>query len=222
MSLEANDTIRIDLHVHTAYSYDGFSTPEQLARACRRKGITGLAITDHDTIEGALVCQRTLPFTVIVGEEVSTRSGHVIGLFLKKPIPPKLSVAETIACIREQGGLVYLPHPFDRVRSSHLSAAELTEVADQVDMVEVFNSRNLFEEANQKALDYARANQRWQTVGSDAHIVGEVGRSSVEMPAFANAEEFLTNLQGARLLGKRTPLRVRAYIKLRKKLRGIR
>jgi predicted metal-dependent phosphoesterase TrpH len=217
----AQDRLRIDLHVHTAYSYDGFSTPEQLAQTCRRRGITGLAITDHDTIEGALVCRKALPFTVIVGEEVSTQSGHLIGLFLKKTIPPGRSVTETIARIREQGGLVYLPHPFDRVRSSHMSEDELNAVADQVDMVEVFNSRNLFHAANRQALDFANTTHRLHTAGSDAHIATEVGRSYVEMEPFTSTEEFLVNLQGARLLGRRTSLTVRAWIKLRKRLRGI-
>jgi predicted metal-dependent phosphoesterase TrpH len=211
---------RIDLHVHTIYSHDGFSTPEQLLHTCRRKGITGLAITDHNTIEGALVCEKALPLTVIVGEEVSTQSGHVIGLFLKEPIPPGLSVVETIARIREQEGLVYLPHPFDRVRSSHISEAELETVADQVDMVEVFNSRNLFEEANRRALAYAETHNRLQTVGSDAHIPTEVGRSYIEMAPFANAEEFLANLHAACLRGRKTSLAVRAWIKLRKKWRS--
>jgi predicted metal-dependent phosphoesterase TrpH len=221
MSQAVNGLLRLDFHVHTVFSYDGFTTPEQLIRTCQRRGITGLAITDHNTMEGALICQRLLPLRVIVGEEISTQSGHVIGLFLKKPIPPGLSVKETIARIREQEGLVYLPHPFDRVRSSHLTSSELEELADDVDMVEVFNSRNLFEEANRQARDYARAKNRLQTAGSDAHIPSEVGRSYVEMAVFSNAEEFLAQLQAARLQGRKTPLTVRAYIKLRKRLRGI-
>jgi predicted metal-dependent phosphoesterase TrpH len=221
MSQPANGLLRLDLHVHTAFSYDGFTTPEQLARTCRRRGISGVAITDHNTLEGALICQRVLTLKVIVGEEVSTKSGHVIGLFLKEPIRAGLSVTETIRRIRDQGGLVYLPHPFDRVRSTHLTSSELEEVAQEVDMVEVFNSRNLLNKANRQALDYAEANKRLQTAGSDAHIPSEVGRSYVEMAVFSNAEEFLAKLEAARVQGRKTPLAVRAYIKVRKRLRGI-
>jgi len=222
MNAAARVVQRLDLHVHTAYSHDGFSTPDQFLSACRRRRITGLAITDHDTIEGALALQKLLPLTAIVAEEVSTRSGHVIGLFLTASIPAGLPVPETITRIRDQGGLVCIPHPFDRVRSSHISEAQLDVVASQIDMVEVFNSRNLFEEANRRALAFARAKGRLQTVGSDAHVVGEVGRSYVEMAPFSSSEEFLANLRDARLHGRRTPLTVRAWIKLRKKLRGIR
>jgi hypothetical protein len=219
MTREANGLLRIDLHVHTVYSHDAFATPDQLLHTCRRRGITGLAITDHNTIEGALACRRVLPFPVIVGEEVSTQSGHVIGLFLKEPVPAGRSVAETIGRIRDQGGLVYLPHPFDRVRSSHLSEEELVAVAGQVDMVEVFNSRNLFDAANREALAYARSAQRVHAVGSDAHSAAEVGKSYVEMAPFATPGEFLANLRGASLRARRTPLAVRALVKLRRRLR---
>ncbi|HWT78614.1 MAG TPA: PHP-associated domain-containing protein [Candidatus Acidoferrum sp.] len=222
MNTLENGLFRVDLHVHTAFSYDGFATPEQLSRVCQRKGITGLAITDHNTIEGALHCQRHLPFPVIVGEEVSTRSGHLIGLFLKETIPPGLSMMETIARIRDQHGLVYLPHPFDRVRSSHIGDVELEQVAGLVDMVEVFNSRNLFAEANRQALALAQTRQSLQTVGSDAHSASEVGNSFVEMAPFSGAEEFLLNLRGGHLHGRKTSLGWRAIMKLRKRLRGIR
>ncbi len=161
-----------------------------------------------------------LPFPVIVGEEVSTQSGHVIGLFLRDTVPPGLSVAETIGRIRDQGGLVCLPHPFDRVRSSHLTEAELAAVAGQVDMVEVFNSRNLFDGANRAALAYARASHRVHAVGSDAHSAAEVGKSYVEMAPFATPEQFLANLRGASVRTRRTPLALRALVKLRRRLRG--
>jgi predicted metal-dependent phosphoesterase TrpH len=216
-----NDLVRIDLHVHTAYSYDGFTTIEQLIAVCLRRGLNGLAITDHDTLEAALLCKKSLPFQVIVGEEVTTASGHLIGLFLKRWIPPGLSVAETIDRIRDQGGLVYLPHPFDRVRSGYMSPGELQELANRFDMVEVFNSRNLFDDANHRAAAFAASHSLLRTVGSDAHIPHEVGRSSLEMTAFCGPDEFKANLKQARPTTRRTPLGVRALIKLRKKLAGI-
>jgi predicted metal-dependent phosphoesterase TrpH len=211
----------MDLHVHTMYSHDGFTTLEQLARVCRRRGLGALAVTDHNTIEGARVCQKALDLTVVVGEEVSTRSGHLIGLFLTEPVPPGLSMTETIARIRGQGGVVYLPHPFDRVRSAHLDEDELRDVGPHVDVVEVFNSRNLFPESNRRALAFAQATRRLQAVGSDSHVPSEVGRSYVEVAPFSSSEEFLVNLGRARLRRRRTPLAIRAWIKLRKKLRGL-
>jgi predicted metal-dependent phosphoesterase TrpH len=216
-----NDLLRIDLHVHTAYSYDGFTTIEQLSAVCQRRGISGLAITDHDTLEAALLCKKSLPLQVIVGEEVTTACGHLIGLFLTHWIPPGLSVAETIDRIRDQGGLVYLPHPFDRVRSGYMSPTQLQELAGRFDMVEVFNSRNLFPDANHKAATFAESHSLLCTVGSDAHIPHEVGRSTLQMKAFSGPEEFLVNLKQAQLTARRTPLAVRALIKLRKRFAGI-
>lgn len=221
MSAPSNGTWKMDLHVHTQYSCDGFTTPEQLLRSCLRRGLAGVAVTDHDTIEGALVFRRELPIEVIIGEEVSTTSGHVIGLFLTERVPPGLSATETIRLIRQQGGLVCVPHPFDRVRSSHIPVEELHEIAGQLDMVEIFNSYNLFEGADRLAAEFAGFAGKPGTAGSDAHVAGEVGRSYVEMAPFAGPRQFLENLGRAHLVCRKTSLAVRAVTKARKKIRNI-
>src|SRR5580693_442815 len=109
---------RFDLHLHTEYSPDCDTSLERIEAHCLAQGLTGLAVTDHNTLEGALrLRDRVKSLQVIVGEEVSTRDGDVIGLFLREPIPPRLSALETMDAIHAQGGLVYLPHPFDRAHA---------------------------------------------------------------------------------------------------------
>ncbi|MBC7261726.1 MAG: PHP domain-containing protein, partial [Chloroflexi bacterium] len=110
--------IKVDLHIHTCYSPDSLTSLEAVIAAALERGLGALAITDHNAIEGALALQRMAPFPVIVGEEILTAEGDIIGLFLQELIPPKLTPAQTIARIREQGGVVYIPHPFDFRRSA--------------------------------------------------------------------------------------------------------
>ncbi len=135
----------VDLHCHTRASFDSLSAPLDVVRRAAERGITHLAITDHDRIEGALEARDGAPagLTVIVGEEVKTADGDLIALFLDRAVPPGLSALETIAAVREQGGLVGIPHPFDGLRNSMLRDAGLATLAERVDWVEAFNARVL-------------------------------------------------------------------------------
>jgi predicted metal-dependent phosphoesterase TrpH len=152
----------------------------KVAYTARRRGLTHLAITDHDTIEGALRARDGAPagLTVIVGEEVKTAAGDLICLFLERAIPPGLSVAETVAAAREQGGLVGIPHPFDGYRSSLLKDEGLASIAGLVDWVESHNARVAFGGGNEKAAAFAAGHRLPGIAVSDAHTILEVGVAS--------------------------------------------
>ena len=195
-------TVRVDLHCHTHRSHDSATSYQALVGACQRRGIDVIAITDHNRIEGALEFRDTAGQRCIVGEEVRTTEGEVIGLFLTEFIPPGLSPEETIAEIRRQGGVVYVPHPFDRVRRSVITPAALQRVAPLVDAVEVLNARLHSASQNADALRFARERGLLQGAGSDAHTAFEVGRAGVEMPDFDDAVSFKRSLASSRVFGK--------------------
>ena len=170
----------VDLHCHTSASFDSLASPRAVVAAAARRGLTHLAITDHDRIEGALAAQDAAPsgLNVIVGEEIRTRDGDLIAVFLTRAIPPGLSAAETIVAIREQGGLVGIPHPFDRFRGS-LSKGEspgtIEALAATVDWVESWNARLMIGDGNARAAELALAAGVPGVAVSDAHTTIEVG-----------------------------------------------
>jgi predicted metal-dependent phosphoesterase TrpH len=166
----------VDLHCHTRFSFDSLASPRSIVRAAAARGLTHLAITDHDRIEGALEARDQAPegLVVIVGEEIRTANGDLIAAFLERAIEPGMSAAETIAAVREQGGLVGIPHPFDRFRGSLLRDARMASLAPLVDWVEAYNAR-LLGGGNQLAAEFATANGLPGIAVSDAHSVLEVG-----------------------------------------------
>ncbi len=170
----------IDLHCHTSASFDSLASPRAVVAAAARRGLTHLAITDHDRIDGALAARDLAPggLTVLVGEEIRTRDGDLIAVFLSQAIPPGMSASETIAAVREQGGLVGIPHPFDRFRGS-LARGEtprsLEGLAASVDWIEAWNARLMVGSGNARAAELAVAAGVPGVAVSDAHTVGEVG-----------------------------------------------
>ena len=166
----------VDLHCHTRASFDCLSAPKAVVRAAAERGLTHLAITDHDRIDGALEARQLAPagLTVIVGEEVKTRDGDLICLFLERAIPPGLSAEETISAAREQGALVGIPHPFDRLRGSLLRDARMDSLGASVDWVESHNAR-LMGRGNERAAAYARERGLPGVAVSDAHSILEIG-----------------------------------------------
>jgi hypothetical protein len=204
--------LKADLHVHTRYSKDSTSPPEEIVRHCLDTGINCLAITDHDTMAGAIEVKRIAPFKVIVGEEILTNRGEIIGYFLNEEVPPHLSPAETIARIKEQGGLVCIPHPYDRFRPhSKLRRDALKRILPQVDMIEIANSRTFLSRDSRRALELARVNGLPGTAGSDAHVVGEIGKTYLEMPDFKTPQEFLAALRQAGVVSNKTSILIHFY-----------
>jgi predicted metal-dependent phosphoesterase TrpH len=199
--------IRVDLHVHSSASFDCKVEPERVAARCRQLGLSPVFLTDHDTIDGALKL-RAAGVRVVVGEEIATTEGELIGLFLTERIPAGLSSGEAVFRIKEQGGLVYLEHPYDTVRR-RLTEEAIEKLADKIDIVEVFNGRS-DEQANRPAKDLCETLGAAPGAGSDAHTVDEIGSVYVEIEEFEVASDFLANLRGSRIVRGRSKLRLAA------------
>ena len=194
--------VKIDLHVHTRYSYDSLTTLRDVLRWAERRGLDGLAITDHNSIEGAVALAEISPIPIIVGEEIRTTHGEVIGLFLQSRVPGNLSPEETVRIIHDQGGVVCVPHPLDRVRHSALEFDALLDVIEEADAVEALNARVTFAMDNRLAEALARAYQLPQAAGSDAHQGFEIGHAYVEMDAWVDPPSFLQSLSHSRIFGR--------------------
>jgi predicted metal-dependent phosphoesterase TrpH len=197
------DWITADLHLHTSWSHDCQIPVEELLDHAEAQGLGAIAITDHNVFGGALEAveaARGRNLVVIPGEEVKTDGqGEVIGLFLHEEIPRGMSFAATIAAIRDQGGVVYVPHPFDRLHSIPDPALLLRHL-EKLDAVEVYNARLLFEAYNDEALRFARKYGLTMGAGSDAHVLQGVGTGGLRMHAFDGPEEFLASLRSAQVL----------------------
>jgi predicted metal-dependent phosphoesterase TrpH len=194
--------MRIDLHCHTCYSRDSLTTFESLVHWMDRRGLDIVAITDHNCIAGALEFHSRAPERFIVGEEIKTRDGELIGLFLAEKVPAGLSVADTIACVHDQGGIVGAPHPLDRMRDEAMGRQKLQSVRANLDFIEIFNARVIFPGDNRMAREMA---VRWGlpgSAGSDAHAPFEVGRAYVEIPCFDGCQDFLDCLAQGQVGGR--------------------
>lgn len=196
--------IKADLHIHTCYSIDCLTPLEKIVTRCLGLGIDCVAVADHNTIAGALKLREMAPFKVIVAEEIATTAGEIMGLFLSEGIPQGLSAQEAILRIRDQGGLVAIPHPFGRSLSRHASMLISTKILSQVDIIEAFNSRTPFSSSIRKAAMLAKEQGKAASAGSDAHTLGEVGRAYVEMPEFDGPADFLTSLAQGQIFGRRS------------------
>ncbi len=191
----------VDLHMHTSASHDCRSDPAEVVRRARNIGLDRIAITDHNEIDGALAAHELDPELVIVGEEVRTSEGlDLIGLWLERRIPPGGSFREVADAIHAQGGIVYVPHPFDAHRGT--TEAFLDDLVDCIDAVEAFNARIHDKRRNARAAEWASRHGLPAGAGSDAHTTGEIGRARVLMTPFTDAASFLRTLHGGQVEGK--------------------
>ena len=202
--------LKADFHIHSKYSVnrDCKMSLEEIIDRCQKMGINCVAVTDHGTAEGAIEMQKIAPFKVIVGEEILTPDGEIIGLFLKETIPSGISVEEAVAKIKAQGVLVSIPHPFDPLRGLRLDKDNMAKLAAQLDMIEVFNARGPFTGPVAKAKALALKYDLPGTAGSDSHYPFEIGHTYVEMPEFNGKEEFLQALRGGTIHKQRASLLV--------------
>ena len=184
------------------WSGDSTITPDELQECVAASGIDVLCVTDHNAIRGAIELVEQLPCRVIVGEELKTHAGEIIGLFLKERIPQGIRPEEAARNIREQGGIVYVPHPFDPIRNN-LRSDVLDELVglDLVDGIEVLNGKTSLKSLNKKALDYASEHDLAIGAGSDAHVAEAIGAAYMQMPDFDNPADFLKSVRSGQPVG---------------------
>ncbi len=218
-----------DLHCHTSASFDSLSKPADVVRVAAERGLTHLAITDHDRVDGALAVRDAAPagLTVIVGQEVRTSAGDLIALFIEQPIPPGLAPAEAAQRIRDQGGAVGLAHPYDRFRAGAGRPGweeELERLLPLLDYVETWNARLMMGDGNRRAAELALARGLPGVAVSDAHTLLEVGVSYTVMDGpLGSPTELRAALAGARLVtshGSRLVRLATPLAKLVQRLRG--
>ncbi len=207
--LAKRQLIDVDLHMHTDHSHDCATPVEVLLATAHTQGLGAIAVTDHNEISGALEARAQAEeagVKVIVGEEVKTAGqGEVIGLFLEEKIPRGLSLSETVAEISRQGGLVYVPHPFDRMHSVP-DYEHLLTILDEVDAIEVFNPRVAIGAFNEEAARFAAKYRIIAGAGSDSHVAQGLGSVRIRMREFEGPQEFLQSLRDADILTRPSSL----------------
>ena len=189
--------LKIDLHTHSVASKDGGISVEQYKTCLKDKLLDYIAITDHDTIALAQQLNHDLGKQIIVGEEISTPEGDIIGLFLHKKVPANLPILKAIEHIKDQNGLVYIPHPLESVRSA-VSQSTLEVIAQDVDIVEVFNGRALIQNKAPKAAMWTRINSKAEAASSDAHGISGLGKTYTIVNEAPTRSNLVQQLQTAK------------------------
>jgi predicted metal-dependent phosphoesterase TrpH len=201
-------SLKVDFHIHSNFSKDGDMSPGKIINLAKKIGLDAIAVTDHNTIEGGKECEKfARDLLVFVGSEIKTKSGEIIGLNLKEDIPMDLSPVETCKLIKEQGGFVLVPHPFDRMRRGIGRGIE--KIVEYIDAVEVFNARTLFDKFNRDSLEFAEKNKLPKVAGSDAHFDKEIGSAYTIVDSEKRKDKILEAVKGGetRIVGSKTGVR---------------
>jgi predicted metal-dependent phosphoesterase TrpH len=201
----ADSVWRVELHCHTYRSADSLAEPRRLIEAALTRGVDRLAITDHNTIAGALETRALDPDRIIVGEEIMTTEGELLAYFVQEEVPPGLSPESTIRILRAQAAVIGVSHPFDSYRKGGWQESSLRRILPLVDTLEVLNARTWGSRPNRLAAQWASDAGLPGIAGSDAHAPLEVGTALTLMAPFHDSSTFLTSLRTARVAGRRSP-----------------
>jgi predicted metal-dependent phosphoesterase TrpH len=196
--------IKVELHCHTYRSPDSLMMPDRILQICRQRGIDLIAITDHNSIAGALEAAAIDPQRVIVGEEIKTTKGELLAFFVREEVPGGLPPLQAIDLLRSQGALISVSHPLDPMRSKTWTEQELRQILPYVDALEVFNARTMLARADRKTLAITAEAGLMKTAGSDAHAYCEIGRATMRLPAFEDVEGMRQALPEAEIVGRRS------------------
>jgi predicted metal-dependent phosphoesterase TrpH len=182
------EPLHVEFHCHTIFSKDSLTRPERLVQVARQKSLGRVVVTDHNTIAGAVRARQIDPDLIIVGEEIMTTRGEILAAFLTEEIPARLTPQETIRRLRDQGAFISVSHPFDALRKGGWDLPDLLEIIPLVDAIETFNARCMNPAFNTRAQDFARERSLPGTVGSDAHTTMELGRATLALEPFSDAD----------------------------------
>ncbi len=196
--MPSSSVLRADFHIHSHFSADSDMSPEAILKTAKERGLDVIAVTDHNTIKGGLETQKIAKdIVVFVGAEIKTKEGEVIGLNLKKDIPSYLPLAETCKLIKGQGGLIFIPHPFDKFRSG--VGKEMEKIINLIDAVEVFNARTMVDKFNKEAMEFAQRHKLPFFAGSDAHFTKEIGSALMLIDAKKEKKDVLKAVRAGKV-----------------------
>ena len=203
--------IKVCFHIHSNYSKDSFLSLEKIAEIAKKNKIDLVILADHNNLAPERKIEKIKEVKIILGEEIKTKDGEIIGIFLKEKIEKNLSLKETIKKIKEQNGLVVVPHPFDFFRKNRIKKDAFEKNLEEIDIIEIFNSRTIFDLANRKSKEFAEKHNKAMIVGCDAHSQFEIKNALIEIEEFKDQFDFLEKLKKAKFYFKKTPIFIHLF-----------